>query len=366
MTFSTTVRGVRAPGSLKTTVLTLDRPCWGDCAGAPAGERALHRGALRRGHSGKQGPHGHDAPRTVGPPIPPSHPPTTSRETRPDNHSIAAVDACRWVTKSIPHAPYVTELDWITHFGCKYVVHGDDITSDSSGEDCYRFVKAAGRFKVVKRTPSISTTDLVGRMLLCTRGHFVRSLERVLEGSEGDGTPEEKGKLGVEMRERMRLYASDETGKKPGVDVYFWSPGEDAAGAGSFRKLFAGKGPRPGQRVVYVDGGFDLFSSGHIEFLRRVLAAEEELARGKGWYVESAVRDRIDVFGEDYAPAYVVAGVHNDEEINHFSGVNYPIMNIYERGLCVLQCRVSTGSPSSRAPPLPGKNNPTDERENSD
>lgn len=229
----------------------------------------------------------------------------------------------------------MTDLPWITHFGCKYVVHGDDITSDSSGEDCYRFVKAAGRFKVVKRTPSISTTDLVGRMLLCTRGHFIRSLEDVFAGSEGDGTPEERAALGREMQDRMRLYATDETGKAPGVDVYFWSPG------GEFRRAFAGKGPRPGQRVVYVDGAFDLFSSGHIEFLKRVTEAEEEAARGRGWYAESAVKDRVDVYGEDYSPAFVVAGVHNDEEINRFSGVNYPIMNIFERGLCVLQCKVS-------------------------
>ena len=65
------------------------------------------------------------------------------------------------------------------------------------------------------------------------------------------------------------------------------------------------------------------------------------------------MRDRIDVFGEDYSPAYVVAGVHNDEEINHFSGVNYPIMNIYERGLCVLQCKVSSWFP------LPPASRPT-------
>lgn len=34
-----------------------------------------------------------------------------------------------------------------------------------------------------------------------------------------------------------------------------------------------------------------------------------------------------------------MAGVHNDEVINHWKGLNYPIMNIFERGLCVLQCR---------------------------
>jgi len=245
---------------------------------------------------------------------------------------LLATDACRWVTKSVPCAPYVTQLDWISYFGCKYVVHGDDITSDSSGEDCYRFVKAANRFKVVKRTPSISTTDLVGRMLLCTKGHFIKSLEKVLAGEEGVGTEEERKAEAAAMMERIRLYATDETAKNPGVDVWFWTE------AGSFKELFKGKGPQLGQRVVYVDGGFDLFSSGHIEFLRMVIQAEEELARQDGWYSEQAVNERKGK-GGDYGPVFVVAGVHDDEVINAEKGVNYPIMNIYERGLCVLQCR---------------------------
>ncbi|KAI4597462.1 hypothetical protein KJ359_004570 [Pestalotiopsis sp. 9143b] len=257
---------------------------------------------------------------------------------------LAAVDACRWVTKSVAHAPYVTQLDFISHFGCKYVVHGDDITSDSSGEDCYRFVKAAGRFKVVKRTPSISTTDLVGRMLLCTRTHFIKSLENTLAGQEGHGTEAEKKAVGEAMSERIAQYATDETGKAPGADVWFWSASLAAKSQateeekGSFRSHLKGPGPRLGQRVVYVDGGFDLFSSGHIEFLRLVVEAEEKLARAEGWFEQQAVDERIGK-GGDYGPVFVVAGVHDDEVINHWKGVNYPIMNIFERGLCVLQCR---------------------------
>ncbi|KAK3942313.1 hypothetical protein QBC46DRAFT_380542 [Diplogelasinospora grovesii] len=247
---------------------------------------------------------------------------------------LLATDACRWVTKSIPSAPYVTQLDWISHYGCTYVVHGDDITSDSSGEDCYRFVKAANRFKVVKRTPSISTTDLVGRMLLCTRGHFIRSLEKTLAGEEGPGTEAERKANGQEMLERMKLYATDETAKNPGADVWFCRPE-----SGSFAQSIQGIGPKPDQRIVYVDGGFDLFSSGHIEFLRLVTEAEEKLARENGWYSEQATENRIKAHGKDYSPAFVVAGVHDDEVINKWKGVNYPIMNIYERGLCVLQCK---------------------------
>lgn len=223
-------------------------------------------------------------------------------------------------------------------------MHGDDITSDISGEDCYRYVKAAGRFKVVKRTPSISTTDLVGRMLLCTRTHFIKSLSKVLAGEEGSGTEAERKAVGLEMTERMRLYATDETGMKPGADVWFWSASkarEDdiEEGKGIFSILSQGSRPKPGQRVVYVDGGFDLFSSGHIEFLRQVIKAEEELGREEGWYSQEAVQERTSK-GSDYPPVFVVAGVHDDEVINNWKGVNYPIMNIYERGLCVLQCKV--------------------------
>lgn len=248
----------------------------------------------------------------------------------------------------------MTSLPWISHYGCQYVVHGDDITSDSAGEDCYRYVKAAGRFLVVRRTPGISTTDLVGRMLLCTKTHFVRSLTRVLAGEEGPGSAEERRRLGEDMMQRMKDYATDESGLQPGPEVWSWTGSQSAMKdhtaeeAGSYSKLVSGKEPMPGQRVVYVDGGFDLFSSGHIEFLRQVVRTEEAMGKKNGWYEEHAKKQRIHVYGEDFGPVYVIAGIHDDEVINHWKGVNYPIMNIFERGLCVLQCRV--GTPSIRTP----------------
>lgn len=260
--------------------------------------------------------------------------------------SVAAVEACRWATKSIPHAPYVTTLPWISHYGCQYVVHGDDITSDSNGEDCYRFVKAAGRFLVVKRTPGISTTDLVGRMLLCTKNHFVKSVKDILEGNEGSDNAEDRKAHGADLMQRLRDYATDETGHQPGPEVWLWN-GSDTAKidqvveqAGKFEALIKGVPPKPGQRIVYVDGGFDLFSSGHIEFLRRVWDLEEAEGRKNGWYEESERQMRIAEQGADYGPAFIIAGIHDDSVINHWKGLNYPIMNIFERGLCVLQCKV--------------------------
>ena len=40
------------------------------------------------------------------------------------------------------------------------------------GTDTYQIVKDLGRYQEFKRTSGVSTTDLVGRMLLATKTHF--------------------------------------------------------------------------------------------------------------------------------------------------------------------------------------------------
>ena len=166
--------------------------------------------------------------------------------------------------------------------------------------------------------------------------------------------------MGKAMKKRMQEYGAAPNGKDPYVDVYCFAA-EQANGTleskshasqgdkDTFTPLVSGVGPRPGQRVVYVDGGFDLFSSGHIAFLQTVVASEARLGEERGWNIEKARAQRLEESGEDYPPSYVIAGVHDDEVINRYKGINYPIMNIYERGLCVVQCRyvhaVAFGAP---------------------
>lgn len=244
--------------------------------------------------------------------------------------SIVAVRACRWTSVAVPSAPYVTSIPWIDHYGCKYVVHGDDITSDSAGEDCYRFVKAAERFWVVKRTPGISTTDLVGRMLLCTKSHFIPSLTQLLHGECGSGTEDERKARGIAMTRTLTDYASDRTGQKTGLSVFGW--GEDSRMANFVSGDWK---PRPWQRVIYIDGGFDLFTPGHINFLRTIM--DMDLARYRALSGEQMAEDEASPeFNGNFS--FIVVGIHSDPVVNKHKGYNYPIMNLYERMLCVLQC----------------------------
>ena len=266
--------------------------------------------------------------------------------------SVIAVEACRWSNTAVPHAPYVTSIPWIDHYGCHFVVHGDDASSDENGEDSYRFVKSAGRFEIVKRTPDISTTNIVGRMLVVNKDHFLGSIKDVQEGRTGPGGQEERKQRAEALLTRIASYATDAQGQEPHVDVLSWNavpslPSEDeglqaqASSPYHIEQVIAGKQPMPGQRVVYVDGGFDLFSVGHIEFLKKVVENEEELARTSGWYDSMAVEMIQNRTGEKLEPAYLVIGVHDDYPVNNMKGLNYPIMNVVERGLCVLQYKVS-------------------------
>ena len=211
---------------------------------------------------------------------------------------ITAVEACKWTTKAIPNAPYVTDPDYMDKYECPYVVHGDDITTDANGEDCYQVVKDLGRFVVVKRTPNISTTDLVGRMLLMSKDHHYPAITKSTDKL-----------LNEDNLDRFKRYATDSTGLKPGSVVYLNRDSlEEIVSADSTHS-----------NVVYIDGGFDLFHPGHIEVLK---IAHEEATK---------------------LNAKVIVGLHDDAVVNEYKGLNYPIMNLLERALCVLQCRYVDG-----------------------
>ena len=113
---------------------------------------------------------------------------------------------------------------------------------------------------------------------------------------------------------RFEMYATDSSGLRPGSTVWSWANG-------NLQELVGGISPLEGQRIVYADGGFDLFSSGNIEFLRLVVETEQKQY-------------------PSLPPPYVVAGIHDDATINKKKGLNYPIMNAFERSLCVLQCNM--------------------------
>ena len=48
---------------------------------------------------------------------------------------------------------------------CQFYVHGDDPVYNAAGENMNEILGGLGRFKMIKRTTGISTTDITGRLL---------------------------------------------------------------------------------------------------------------------------------------------------------------------------------------------------------
>lgn len=199
------------------------------------------------------------------------------------------VSAIKWVDEIVENAPYVSTIDVLDKHNCQFAVHGDDITMTADGVDTYHLLKAAGRYRECKRTQGVSTTDMVGRMLLMTRNHFKVGNEEYSVDIPSDA-PVQQGNTQV----------------SPWTGITQFLPTTQ-----QLIQFSSGVLPKPGDRVVYVAGAFDLFHVGHLDFLKKAAALGE----------------------------YLIVGLHTDPTVNSYKHYNYPIMNLHERTLSVLACK---------------------------
>uniref|UniRef100_A0A4W3JXS2 ethanolamine-phosphate cytidylyltransferase n=1 Tax=Callorhinchus milii TaxID=7868 RepID=A0A4W3JXS2_CALMI len=217
-------------------------------------------------------------------------PPVFTQEER-----YKMVRAIKWVDEVIEGAPYVTTLETLDKYNCDFCVHGDDITLTADGKDTYEEVKTAGRYRECKRTQGVSTTDLVGRMLLMTKAHHSN----------------------IEKNSDYQQH-TDNFGKGPKGHSPWTGVSQFLQTSQKIIQFASGKEPQPNDTIIYVAGAFDLF---------RILIHTDRL-----FHLVTA------------KPCLV-------GEVNRYKGKNYPIMNIHERTLSVLACRyvseVVIGAPYS-------------------
>jgi len=226
------------------------------------------------------------------------------------------VRAIKWVDEVIEDAPYVTTLETLEEYNCDFVVHGDDITTTADGTDTYHLVKSAEKYKECKRTAGVSTTDLVGRMLLLTKTHHKRDEESVDSQQVGAIS-----KLLDDMEVKGEIKGPTTHSPWTGVSQFLTTTQK-------IIQFSEGRDPNPGDKIVYVAGAFDLFHVGHLDFLEKAKAQGD----------------------------FLIVGLHTDPIVNRYKGSNYPIMNLHERTLSVLACRyvdeVVIGAPYAVTPDL--------------
>ncbi|MED6157618.1 Ethanolamine-phosphate cytidylyltransferase [Stylosanthes scabra] len=207
-------------------------------------------------------------------------PPVLSMEER-----LTLVSGLKWVDEVITDAPYAITEEFLNRlfyeYNIDYVIHGDDPCLLPDGTDAYAAAKKAGRYKQIKRTEGVSSTDIVGRIMSSLKDQKARE---DINGT--DAKPQEENKTKV-----SHLSQFLPTSRR-------------------IVQFSNGKGPGPDARIVYIDGAFDLFHAGHVEILKK--------ARQLG--------------------DFLLVGIHSDETVSSQRGNHFPIMHLHERSLSVLAC----------------------------
>jgi len=121
----------------------------------------------------------------------------------------------------------------------------------------------------------VSTTEIVGRMLIMTKEHHSK----------------ENAVLGLQSK--------------------FLTTSRMLRSFSSFNSSDSSASIDKNKKVIYIDGSWDMFHCGHMSML------EEVKKRGD----------------------FLIVGVHNDAAVNKRLGSILPLMNMHERVLSVLGCR---------------------------
>ncbi|KAL4590159.1 hypothetical protein LXL04_003080 [Taraxacum kok-saghyz] len=207
-------------------------------------------------------------------------PPVLSMEER-----LALVSGLKWVDEVIANAPYAITEEFMNSLfkehKIDYIIHGDDPCLLPDGSDAYALAKKVGRYKQIKRTEGVSSTDIVGRIL---------------------ASMEDKEEVNGESKE---LNTSMDSHYKSKHASNFLPTSRRIV------QFSNGKGPGPNARVVYIDGAFDLFHAGHVEILKS--------ARQLG--------------------DFLLVGIYTDQTVSQQRGAHFPLMHLHERSLSVLGCR---------------------------
>jgi ethanolamine-phosphate cytidylyltransferase len=157
-------------------------------------------------------------------------------------------------------------LDYVIEtYNVDYVVHGED-PCYVDGKDVYETAKQAGKFRTIPRTEGVSTTDIVGRMLLMTKEHHhfdVVDGPSSADASCGSGA------------------ATASTGHKgsdaSSVQLLSGQQKSKFLTTSRMLQLFSAgvKAPARGMHVVYIDGAWDLFHPGHVSILKAARQVRE-------------------------------------------------------------------------------------------
>jgi len=225
-----------------------------------------------------------------------------------DEERQETVLSCRFVDEIVPSCPYVMTQEYIhmimDQYDIDYFVHGDDpCTVD--GKDVYAQVKLMGKFKTIPRTEGVSSTDIVGRMMMLTNNVRLPTEETIKADTSPTASRSLIDSCSLGHTMSKRLSQNDK------IDMPARSFFPTSRMLRSFAGTIGNLPPKKEDVIVYVSGEWDMFNNTHV----RILKKAKELGD------------------------YLYVGVHKDESVKEYTNGRPPVFNLYERVLGVLGCK---------------------------
>ncbi len=202
-----------------------------------------------------------------------------------ENERGALAGACKWVDEVVIGTAYTPSIKLLDELKCDYSSHGDDVAYDENGVSVYDEIIKAGRMKYFKRTEGVSTTEIIGRLLLCIKDNIVKGEKDKMEMTTSS-----------ELIKQLAELDDFQKNRKPVMSSFL-------ATSWRITEFSNNKTPKENDKIIYIDGAFDILHIGHIEALKKA----KELGD------------------------FLYVGVHDDYTVNKFKGKNYPILNLNER-----------------------------------
>jgi ethanolamine-phosphate cytidylyltransferase len=88
------------------------------------------------------------------------------------NERSSLAGSSKWIGEVALNTPYTPSIETLDTYNCDYLAHGDDIPTNEHGNTIYDDIIAKKRLRVFRRTEGISTTVIIGRLLLGMKDKF--------------------------------------------------------------------------------------------------------------------------------------------------------------------------------------------------
>ena len=185
----------------------------------------------------------------------------------PEQERVKCVRAVKWVDDIIANVPYELTREFVEElfsekYGIDCIVHGDDPCYLPDGTDAYAIPKALGKYREIKRTEGVSTTDLVARLL-----EYADASENTSKSAGDESSGGKRSEKNERHEARFCTTASRIAQFAAKVSYSKTSKMHEET-----ERRKTDKKQRKNERneettCCYVVGAFDVFNAGHVELL---------------------------------------------------------------------------------------------------